>query len=137
VRFPFPLLPAEFEIPDEWWIEAGMAGFTPSARGFRSAAGSTLIPLRDIEPPYRNSTAPKDWRGFDRTRLISVLAGIATGAEVAPVPVLGMPQPAEPSDPSLSWIVPRSPFSHRVKDGYHRFYASVAAGFECLPVTVS
>jgi hypothetical protein len=27
MRFPLPLFPAEFEIPDEWWAEAGMVGF--------------------------------------------------------------------------------------------------------------
>lgn len=27
MRFPYPLLPAEFEIPDEWWTEAGMTAF--------------------------------------------------------------------------------------------------------------
>jgi hypothetical protein len=97
---------------------------------------STLIPLRDIEPPYRNSTAAKDWHGFDRARLISVLAGIATGTEIEPVPLADMPQPAAPSDPSLAWTVLRSPFSYRVKDGFHRFYASVAAGFECLPAVI-
>jgi hypothetical protein len=41
-------------------------------------------PLREIEPPYR--TLEKDWRGFDRGRLIRVLNGIVTGAEIEPVP---------------------------------------------------
>lgn len=136
MRFPFPLLPAEFEIPDEWWREAGMAAFAPPGPAYRSTATATLIPLRAIEPPFRFPERPLNWRGFDRERLICVLTGIATGAEIPPVPAVGMPQPAEPSDPSLAWTVPRSPFSHRVKDGYHRFYASVAAGFDCLPVVV-
>jgi hypothetical protein len=137
MRFPFPLFPGEFEIPDEWWTEAGMTGFRSSTRGFRSTASAVLFPLRGIEPPYRNTTAPKDWRGFDRIRMVRILHGIVTEAEIDPVPVVPMLQPAEPSDPSLAWTVPRSPFSHRVKDGYHRFYASVAAGFECLPVVIS
>ena len=137
MHFLLPMFPAEFELPDDWWAEAGMTGFTPIARSFRSTAEATLILLRDIEPPFRNATAPKDWRGFRRADMISVFSGIATGAEIEPVPVTDMPQPREPSDPSLSWTVPRSPFRYRVKDGYHRFYASVAAGFECLPVLIS
>ena len=127
MRFLFPLLPAEFEIPDEWWIEAGMAGFTPSAPAYLSTATTThTIPLRQIEPPARHPEHPLSWRGFDRARLISLLTGIPKGAEIEPVPVVELPA-AE---------FPPSPFRYRVRDGYHRFYASVAAGFECLPVVM-
>ena len=82
MRFSFPRFPAEFEIPDEWWSKSGMDGFTPSNRGYRSTATATLVPLRDIEPPFRSLECPLDFCGFDRERLISVLKGIATGAEI-------------------------------------------------------
>jgi hypothetical protein len=128
MRFPFPLLPAEFEIPDEWWIEAGMPGFTPSSSAYRSTAGTThTIRLRDIEPPFRFPERPLDWHGFDRTRLVRVLNWIATGAEIEPVPVVELP----------AADFPPAPFRYRVRDGLHRFYASVAAGFECLPVVIT
>jgi hypothetical protein len=29
-----------------------------------------------------------------------------------------------------------TPFSYRMRDGFHRFYASIAAGFECLPAVI-
>ena len=127
-RFPFPLLPAEFEIPDEWLGEAGMKGFTPLGRGYRSAAAAVLVPLREIEPPFRSREHPKDWRGFDRARLIDVLRGIVAAAEIPPVPLFALP-PLEFWQPS--------PFRYRVKNGVHRFYGSVAAGFECLPAEIS
>jgi hypothetical protein len=126
MRFSLPLLPAEFEVPDEWWTETGMVGFTPKGRAYRSMAEAILILLRDIEPPSRFPEYPLDWRGFDRRRLISVLFGIAEDAEIEPVPVVELPQ----SD------IPPAPFHYRVCDGYHRFYASVAVGFECLPVVI-
>jgi len=51
---------------------------------------------------------------------------MATGAEIPPVPVVALP----PADD------PAAPFAYRVCDGFHRFYASVAAGFEMLPVVI-
>ena len=123
MRFSFPCFPAEFEIPDEWWAQAGMAGFTPSSEAYHSTASATLIPLRHIEPPFRSPECPKDFHGFDRDRLISVLNGIATGAEIEPVPLLKLPTPE---------LTP-APYRFRVCNGFHRFYGSVVAGFGCLP----
>jgi hypothetical protein len=121
MRFPLLFLPCEFEIPDDWWTAAGMEGFTPSGRAYHSTAVATPVPLREIEPPLRSPEQPLDWHGFHRARLISLLKGIAAGAEIEPVVLRGLP----PAD----W----PPFRYSVRDGYHRFYASVAAGFECLP----
>lgn len=126
MRFPFPYFPVEFEIPDDWWYEAGMEGFTPSRVAFRSSAYATPTALRHIEPPFRWPEYPLDWRGFDRARFVAILSGIATDAEIEPVPVLGVP----------STDFPPAPFRFRICNGVHRFYASLAAGFECLPVVI-
>ncbi len=123
MRYPMPNFPCYFEIPDDWLAETGLVGFTPSSEAYRSTAGAMLIPLRHIEPPFRSPGCPKDFRGFDRARLLSVLNGIAAGAEIEPVPLLILPRP----DYSLA------PFPYRVLDGFHRFYASIVAGFECVP----
>jgi hypothetical protein len=125
MRHPMPNYPCEFEIPDAWLAEAGMDGFTRSASAYRSTAVAVLVPLREIEPPYR--VPELDWRDFDRSRLISVLKGIATGAEIAPVPLLQLP----PGD------FPAAPYRYRVRNGFHRFYASIAAGFEQLPAVIA
>jgi hypothetical protein len=128
MRFSFPRLPAEFEIPDEWLAEAGMTGFRPPAPTYRSTdPGVRAIPLRDIEPPFRSPESPLDFRGFDQARMLRILSGFVDGDDIEPVPLMELPQPE----------FPKAPFGYRVKDGFHRFYASVAAGFECLPGKLS
>jgi hypothetical protein len=124
MRFRFPLLPAEFEIPDSWWADAGMAAFCPGAPSYRSTPDAVLVPLREVEPPFRRPEVMHDGQGFGRARMIRVLSAMVTGAEMPPVPVVALPSADDPA----------SPFAYRVCDGFHRFYASVAAGFEKLPV---
>jgi hypothetical protein len=104
-----------------------MDRFTPSGPAYCSTPSAVLVRLCEIEPPYRTPWTPKDWCGFDQSRLVRVLSWIATGAEIEPVPLLEMPA----SD------FPRTPYRYRVLNGYHRFYASIAAGFECLPAVIS
>ncbi len=128
MRFPFPCFPAEFEIPDSWWVEAGMPGFTPQRKAYNSTTKATrVVSLRDIEPPFRFPEYPKDWRGFDRLRLVSILKGFVTDAQIEPVPLVALPDEE----------FPPSPFRFRVCNGLHRFYASVAAGFEGLPSVIT
>ena len=127
MRFSFPCFPAEFDLPDEWWAEAGMVGFKPPGLAYTSTAEATdFIPLRDIEPPFRYPEYPKDFRGFDRARMIRILSRMASGAEIDPVPLLALPRPE----------FLRPAFQYRVLDGVHRFYASVAAGFLHLPAVL-
>jgi hypothetical protein len=127
LRYPMPNYPCDFELPDEWLIEAGMANFIRARTAFRSTTNAVLVPLCEIEPPYRAHSHPMDWRGFDRTRLISILRGIATEAEIEAVPLVQLPA-GDPLAPT--------PYRYRVRDGVHRFYASIVAGFECLPATI-
>jgi hypothetical protein len=127
MRYQMPNYPCEFELPDSWLAEAGMTGFKRAALAYHSTADAVLIRLAEIEPPFRVMTVPQDWRGFDRTRMISILKGIAAGAEIKPVPLF---QP-----PAVPFYIPQ-PYKYRTRDGTHRFYASIAAGFECLPCVV-
>jgi hypothetical protein len=123
MRYPMPNYPCEFEIPDAWISEAGMEGFIRASPAYRSTPTAVAVPLREIEPPYRTPWTPKDGRGFERTRLVSVLSAIAEGVEMKPVPLLKLPA--------------GEPYVYRVRDGYHRFFASIAAGFECLSAVIS
>ncbi|MGB5084273.1 MAG: hypothetical protein WBO09_06615 [Methylocystis silviterrae] len=127
MRFPYPLFPAEFEIPDEWWTEAGMTAFMFAGAAYRSSGGAQPIALREIEPPFRSVGCPKDFGGFERERLVAVLRGIAGGDEIPPVQLRAL-------KPLNDWH--RLPFPYQVYDGFHRFYASVAAGFEFLPASI-
>jgi hypothetical protein len=128
MRFSYPLFPAEFEIPDEWWTESGMDGFRPSGTAYRSAMKACSIQLRQIEPPFRSLQRPLDFHGFDRARLLDVLTGIANRSEIPPVPLRELPRPDQYF---------RLPYQYQLFDGFLRFYASVAAGFECIPATIS
>ncbi|HZK92404.1 MAG TPA: hypothetical protein VFC56_19870 [Stellaceae bacterium] len=122
-----PNFPCEFELPDEWWAEAGMAAFTPQGPAYLSAGGAQLVPLGEIEPPYGKHLKPRDWCGFDRARMNHILTSFATGVALKPVPLLALPFSDLPSSTT---------YSYRALDGYHRFYASIAAGFEFLPALV-
>jgi hypothetical protein len=129
VRYLMPNYPCEFEIPDAWLAEAGFDKFTPSAPAYHSDAdGMKLVPLREIEPPYRLCAYAKDWLGFDRARLVDVLKGIVDSANIKPVPLMQLP-------PGNRLVIVQ--YRYRVRDGFHRFYASIAAGFEFLPATVN
>ena len=104
-----------------------MAGFVPTVVSYRSRADATVIRLRDVEPPSRFPKCSLDFKGFSRDRMVRVLSGFVTGAEIEPVTVVVYP----PVD------LPPAIFRYRVWGGVHRFYASVAAGFECLPVVIA
>ena len=119
-----PNFPCEFELPDEWWIEAGMHNFVRTTPCFTSKDAEASVLLTKIEPPFRHPTVTKDWNGFDRDRLVRVLSGISNSVDMPPVNV------ASRTDPG-------SPYLYRVRDGYHRFYASVAAGFDKLPAIIT
>ena len=121
-----PNFPSEFEIPDDWLTEAGAVGFIPTTAAYRSSSDAILVPLAAIEPPYRVLAVAKDWRGFDRSRFISVLKGIVTAAEIEPVPLLELP---------VFEFAPTT-YRFRVRNGFHRFYASIVAGFESLPAEI-
>jgi hypothetical protein len=123
MRFSFPRFPAEFEIPDPWWIEAGMPGFTRRGSAYRSSATDVLV-LDDIEPPFR--TKRLDAHGFVHDRLVSILKGFVADAELPPVDLLVLPPLGD---------ISAAPFKYRVLAGVHRFYASIAVGFEFVPVT--
>jgi hypothetical protein len=125
MRFAFPRFPAEFELPDDWWLEAGMQGFVRQSKGYRSTADESVA-LNDVEPPFRDRSRPLDWNGFNHARMVSVLRGFLAEEIMPPIDLLILPTLDD-------WS--RQPFKYRVIDGVHRFYASMAVGFELLPVT--
>lgn len=113
-----------FDIPDAWWVEAGMVGFVAREATYRviSIEGLplTIVPIEQVEPPRRNPSVQHDHKGFAKARMVHVLREIATNTPMAPIIV----KPAV------------DPYSYRLYDGFHRFYASIGAGFPHLPVAV-
>jgi hypothetical protein len=123
MRFVMPHFPCEFDVPDEWLREAGVANFVPKSVAYKSSPAAQLALLTAVEPPPRLISHSLSWRGFDRSRFVNVLRGIVEGSEIEAVPVVEMPFVDLGS----------SPYKFRVRDGVHRFYASVAMGFSHLP----
>ena len=126
MRFPMPNFPCEFEILDEWWIEAGMPSFTRHRPAYRSTT-TNIVGLDDIEPIFRRLCTPRDWHGFRRDGLVSILRGFVADDEIPPIELLILPVLHDLSG---------DPFKFRVVNGYHRFYASIAAGFAFVPATM-
>jgi hypothetical protein len=114
--------PIEFELPDEWWIKSGMSGFQPTTSSYISTTSSqwpiAVVHLSEIRPPRRNDGA-EQFREADMTR---VLEGFVSGAIIPPIVVHELPE--------------SNGFRYGVRDGFHRFHASAAAGFEYIPVEI-
>jgi hypothetical protein len=120
MRFSLPSGGA-FDIPDDLWAETGMNLRRPAEPAYRHPADPLLelIPIRDIEPVIRSE--PFDFSGLHRDRFTRILEGLAADAELPPIEVHRLPG---------------GPFTFGLRNGYHRFYASAAAGFESIPARV-
>jgi hypothetical protein len=60
--------------------------------------------------------------GTARQRVVHILRGFHTGAQIPPVLVDRLGQPSQ--------------HLYRLRDGAHRFYSSIAAGFSHVPAIV-
>ena len=99
----------------------------PTTLAYHSTSDAVLVPLREIDRHSEHLSVRKIGVDFDRRRLLAALKGIVAKTEIEPVPLVKLSP--------RSQLVP-APYGYRVRDGFHRFYASVIAGFECLPATV-
>lgn len=108
---------AEIELPDSWGIAAALA--TAQGKQCYSTEGQVqYADLTDIEIlPRTRGCGP-----FDPARMRAILDAIANGQ---PLPPIDVDQP------------PASPRPvYRLRDGFHRYFASVAVGFTTVPVRV-
>jgi hypothetical protein len=106
------------EIPPEWLAEAGLQTYVATRPSFRCSAPHVLIALTDIDRMVR--VVPLDANGFRRDKMMPVLVGIRDGADIVP------PVPVEAI----------SIGRYRLRDGTHRYYASLALGFSHLPCEI-
>lgn len=109
-----------FDIPLEWWTEAGMDHFErgpDKSYVGRPNLNLKIVLIADIDLPsmeHRNlSHGP-----LDRDRMVSVLWSIAERAEICPV---------------TTTKTESGNYRYRLHNGVHRFHASVAAGFTHIP----
>jgi hypothetical protein len=114
----------KFTIPDEWWHFADMSSFD---RGVGESYppcvkdGQTFetVWLNEIEPPVR--TVPG--LTFRKYKLMPVL--FAFNSPECALPLV-----------EISARADGGPYKYNVVNGYHRYYASIAAGFRKLPVVI-
>jgi len=123
MRFETPAGQVAFEIPDGWWFFTEMDNFSLEGHRFYAyplhARSVDVVPLSDVEPPMRNSGVPP----FKKYKMVPILFALSSPeCALPPVEVDALAAPA----------------AHRLRvhNGYHRYYASVAAGYPLLPVVI-
>lgn len=122
MRCLVPGTPMEFEVPDEWWIEAGMRDFSPISEHYCTdlSVCSEVVTFEELKPPLREGA--QFWFR-DRKTVVEILAGMRTGEELEPIEV---------------WSRAKSDSNKIVvRDGFHRFYLSIAAGYRKIPVRIN
>lgn len=111
----------DFEIDDALLYEAGCCDFTNTRveKGFLSESKAILIEIENILTPKRKAGIQL----FVDHRMEDILKGICDQRIIRAIKV---------------WVIEdeESEFTYQVKDGFHRFYASVAMGFEVIPATI-
>lgn len=123
----------QFELPDEWWAAAGMAGFSPPGRAYMHDPAAYPhafeVAIADVEPLYHRRAShgmfndnPLDG-GMADFRVTRILAGFRTGAALPPVNV------------ERAQIGAARPYV--LKHGAHRLYASIAAGYTHIPAQIA
>jgi len=106
-------------VPASWLSEAGLQGFVPTRQAFRCDEPHIIISIANIEKMIRS--VPLDMNGFRRDRMMRVLTGIRDDDALPPIPVQRADQ---------------GPLPYRLRDGTHRFYASLALGFSHIPAVL-
>jgi ParB-like chromosome segregation protein Spo0J len=109
----------KFDLPDEWWAAAGMAGFVTYRTAYRCNAVRRSIILRidEIAVSPRGAGVPD----FERDRMVSVIDAIRRDGTLPPIEVVEAISDA---------------YSHRLYHGRHRLAASIAVGFSLVPAVV-
>ena len=103
-----------------------MDNFVPSGQSYRGGANPCfpdrpVVTLRIAE--IRRGVRRRVGGDFDRDRMIRILSGVAADLEMPAIIVRPMAQL-------------EGRFSHQLYAGFHRFSASIAAGFTYIPAVI-
>ena len=111
----------QFWIKREWWDEAGMDKFKPSTKYYPVLHGRPfkIVPLTQIRPPERIV----EGRGFKKDKMVPILQAFKNFVPLKPVKVTENRED-------------KTDFPYEMHDGYHRFFASVAVGFEEIAIVM-
>ena len=107
----------KFAIPDRWLAESGLTETTLASDCFVSDAAEEVLDIQLVSSPVRDPGV----RWFHRDSMLPILTAFVSHQSLPPVDVDRPPQ---------------GPLPYRVRDGLHRYYASVAAGFRKIPVRI-
>ena len=107
------------EIPAAWLEEAEAVHFSPTTPAYAALPDATwpvtVVPIPEVAAPVRNPGVV----GLHRDRTVSLLRAITSNHPLPPIPVDRPPGQTR----------------YRLRDGYHRYYISVALGFSHVPVS--
>lgn len=122
MRFKTPRGDGEFVIPDEWWeftqpqrVREKHERYFPYSQG---AENIEIVKLSDIEPLKRD----QGFELFKKYKLVPVLLAFQS------------PECALP--PVVVTSSEGGAYQYQILNGVHRYYSSVAVGYEFLPVVV-
>jgi hypothetical protein len=121
-KFIVPGSSIEFEIPDDWWQFCDMESFSPAATFYpysQRDVGAHTVPIAEVKPPERDAGVI----GFHKNRMAPIL--LAFTSDRCAVPAVPVRE-----------LAAGEPYRYEVLNGYHRYYASVAAGYTRLPVII-
>jgi hypothetical protein len=109
------------EVPNDWWVAAGMDSFVPSSDHYPAtkSPGSDIVGIEEVEPPSR---ANGELWFRNRESVVEVLARIRAGEKQEPIAVWSREKTG-----TKKYIV---------RDGFHRFYLSIAVGYCKVPIKV-
>ena len=127
--------PLCFEIPDDWWQRSGAASFSPQTECYSwfvvpGAVASVVAPLASVAPMLRLPGVERQAFGFRDHGLETEKGGLP---DVLEAMVAGVPLPAV----TVCLVrKSREGFSFKLRNGFHRFYASHALRFTHLPCSL-
>jgi hypothetical protein len=113
-----------YEIPDEWWQFCDLDTWHPASEFYPSLDLNDdevqIVPLRDIQP---RRSDPAKASPFRKYKLVPVLMRFQSPECLLPaidlVPVYGA-----------------APYTYRVKNGFHRYVASLIVGYQSIPARI-
>lgn len=118
----------EFEIPDEWLLEAGVSDFTPRQLGFEPEANDyqevMFIDFCEIAPLVERAAKRGVFCDSDSTgesakqRVMRILNWLREGRTIEPIKVV---------------LLENSKYKYRLVEGSHRFHCALALGFKVVP----
>ena len=127
MRFRFPSLPGEFEIPDDWLDQSRFAVFRPSGVCYSCLDTSAeIIEIVNICPPLRKPGVWLDFNGFDAERTKNILYGMTANEKLPPVELIVIP----------NYDAFYRPYQYGLINGFHRYFCSLALGYSALPAVV-